>query len=79
MFDFKRVAVTPEQAMELELPGLDVDALAAYVTAIEDALDLDALEQGRRDEQAQPNSPFPHHFGPLIRLPPDPKQKKGPR
>jgi hypothetical protein len=25
----------------------------AVVTAIEDALDLDALEQGRRDEQAQ--------------------------
>jgi hypothetical protein len=33
MFDFQRVAVTPEQTMELELPGLDVDALAAYAAS----------------------------------------------
>ena len=30
MLDFERVGITPEQAIELDLPGLDVDALAAY-------------------------------------------------
>jgi hypothetical protein len=86
ILDFERVAVTPEQTIGLDIPGLDHESLIAYgksgdddwnrdlalltesvevealgpqrlreavTTAIESALDMDALEQARADAKVE--------------------------